>query len=283
MAQRSNYWSCSPFADWLRGTLKGDAKTSDGWEEWRKEASTKYPFRYWLAEEGLDAVQNFLWWPVDKIYDIKYYINNRYISRTNSLTAHPKDIRPGQWCDVGHRFLPCLFNELVDFVEVELAWWHLAWSPEERPKYNMPWWAVGWWRVRLWRCPQAGLDNLDWQSKLVAKEDYGLNPGDKGYGEPTYQAERALEILALYKWWTEVYRNRPDPHDASGWSAYCEKKRQLDPDNSMAIFSSKGETKELKKEADRALKLLKKIEEQYEKEDEQMMIRLIKVRNALWT
>ncbi len=281
MAQRSNYWSCSKFADWLRGTPKGGAKTSDDWDDWHDEASKKYPIRYWIAEEALDAVQNFIWWPVDKIYDIKYYINNRWISRTHSLTAHPRDIKPGQWCDVGNRFLPCLFNELVDYVEIELAWWHLAWSPEERSKYNMPWWAVGWFRIRTWRCPQAGLDNLKWQSELVWKEDEVHDPNDPKIGKPTYQAEKALEILALYKWWTEVYPNRPDVHDASGWSAYCEKKRQSNPNGSL--FSNKGETKELRKEADRALKLSRKIEEQYEKEDEQMMIRLIKIRNSLWT
>ena len=50
-----------------------------------------------------------------------------------------------------------------------------------------------------------------------------------------------------------------------------------------ALFSEKGETKEIRKMADVALKKLRKIEEQYEKEDEAMMIRLIKIRNSLWT
>lgn len=283
MAQRSRYWSCSKFADWLRGTPKGDAKTSDDWEDWRIGASKLHPVRYWIAEEALDAIQNFIWWPVDRIYDVKYYINNRWITRTHSLTAHPRDIKPGTWCDVGNRFLPCLFNELVDFVEVELAWWHLAWSPEERPKYNMPWWAVGWWRIRTWRCPQAGLDNLKWQSELVWREGEGFEPGDPNIGQPTYQAEKAIEILALYKWWKEVYPNRPDPHDASGWSEYCERKRALNPDNSMSIFSNKGETEELRKFGNEALQRTTEIEQAYEQEDEEMLIRLIKVRNSLWT
>ena len=280
-----NYWTCSKFADWLRGTPKLGAGTSDEWDEWRETAKAK-TFRYWLAEEGLDILQNIVMFIPDKIHAVKYYINNRYISRTHSLTAHPKDIRPGQWCDVGNRFLPCLFNELVDFVEIELAWWHLAWSPEERPKYNMPWWAVGWWRIRTWRCPQAGLDNLDWQSKLVWKEEE-CKPGSPNIGKPTYQAERAVEILALYKWWTEVYRNRPDPHEASGWSAYCDLKRKIAEERGAssfsAMFSEKGETKETRKMADQALKKLRKIEADYEKEDEQMMIRLIKIRQSLWT
>ncbi len=279
MAQRSNYWSCSKFADWVRGKPKLKAGTCDQWHEWEVEAKRYNPVRYWIAEEALDAVQNFIWWPVDKLYDVKYYINNRWISRTHSLTAHPRDIKPGRWCDVGNRFLPCLFNELVDFVEVELAWWHLAWEGKEaRKQYNMPWWAVGWWRVRLWRCPQAGLDNLKWQSELVWKEEE-CAPGSKNIGKPTPQAEKAIEILALYKWWTEVYPTRPDPHDASGWSAYCREKEAL---NDGRLFGSK-ETSELRKKGDKSLKLLRKIEQQYEREDEQMMIRLIKIRNGLWT
>ena len=281
-----NYWTCTKFADWIRGTTKLSAGTSEEWHEWEKRAKADYPIRWWLAEEGLDILQKIVMFVPDKIYAVKYYINNRYITRTHSLTAHPKDIRPGQWCDVGNRFLPCLFNELVDFVEVELAWWHIAWAGKaEKEKYKAPFWATGWFRWRTWRCKQAGLDNLDWQSKIVAKEDYGLQPGDKGYGEPTRQAINAQEILALYKWWTEVYPNRPDPHDASGWSAYCDLKREMSEGSSSfhAMFRNDNETKATRKMADQALKKLRKIEEAYEKEDEAMMVRLIKIRQSLWT
>lgn len=282
MAQHSNYWSCSKFADWLRGTPKLQAGTSEEWSAWRRHAKKVHKFRFWLAEEGLDYIQDFVTWPVRKLYDIKYYINNRWITRTHALTAHARDLPRGQWADVGNRFLPCLFNELVDFVEVELAWWHLAWSgKEERAKYNMPWWAVGWWRVRVWRCPQAGLDNLEWQMNIRADESYGLKEGDKGWNQPTRQAINAKEILDLYKWWTETYRNRPDPYDASGWTAYCEMKRaNLDDDES---FFSEPKDPKIRKLGDRALKLCSKIEEQYRKEDEQMMIRLIRIRDSLWT
>lgn len=280
---RSNYWSCSKFADWIRGIKKGSAKTGRGWREWEQEGKAKYPIRFWIAEEALDAIQNFIWWPVDRLHDIKYYINNRWVTRTHSLTAHPRDIKPGQWQDVGNRFLPCLFNELVDFVEVELAWWHLAWSPEERPKYNMPWWAVGWWRIRIWRCPQAGLDNLEWQRKLVWNEDELLDKDDPRYGKPTRQAVNAQEILDLYTWWTKVYPNRPDPHDAGGWTAVCNRRREKNGGDGMSLFDSDNETPAEKRETMKALKLSQKIEDQYNKEDEAMMIRLIKIRQSLWT
>jgi hypothetical protein len=239
----------------------------------------RHNFRYWLAEEGLDILQKIVYWPTDTLHSIKYYVNNRFITHTHRLTAHPRDIKPGEWRDVGNRFLPCLFNELVDFVEVELAWWHLAWSPEERPKYNMPWWAVGWWRVRTWRCPQAGLDNLEWQRQLRWKEDE-VGKDFKGLGELTPQAVKAQEILDLYTWWTTTYRDRPDPYEASGWSAACEASRLA---NGGKLSWSTPKDPVLKKAQDKAHKLLQKIEADYEKEDEAMMIRLIKVRHGLWT
>lgn len=283
MAQRSNYWSCSSFADWLRGTPKGGAKTAGDWRRWTKESKLKHPIRYWIAEEGLDAVQNFLWWPVDKIYDLKYYINNRWVSRTHSLTAHPRDIKPGTWCDVGYRFLPCLFNELVDYVEKELAWWHIAWDDEAKKKYKAPFWSKGWFRWRTWRCPEAGLDNLNWQMTLTNTGDW-IDESDPDYGKPTPQAVNAKEIYDLYTWWTEVYPNRPDPHDVSGWSAYCNRKRNDDDDDSIwGSLDHENETPEQREEVSKMLDHCHAIEESYKQEDTEMMIRLIKVRNALWT
>jgi hypothetical protein len=278
MAQRSNYWSCSKFADWVRGTPKQGALTADGWHEWENEAKGYNPIRYWIAEEALDAIQNFIWWPVDQLYAFKYYINNRFVSRTHSLTAHSRDIKPGQWQDVGNRFLPCLFNELVDFVEIESAWSHIAWGDaKDKAKYNAPFWASGWFRWRTWRCPQAGLDHLDWAMTLTNEE--WLEDGEKHLVEPTGQAIRAKEIKELYLWWTVTYRNRPDPYDASGWSEYCEKTRLL---NDGRLFGSK-KTPELEELSTRSHELLQKIEADYAAEDEAMMIRLIKARDSLWT
>jgi hypothetical protein len=284
MAHHSKYWSCTPFADWLRGTAKLQAGTAEEWDEWTTTAKMKHNFRYWLAEEFLGNLQDFVTWPTRKMYDLKYYINNRWITRTHALTAHRRDIKPGEWRDVGNRFLPCLFNELVEFVEVELAWWQIAWCSDKEvlAKYKTPFWAKGWWRVRTWRCKQAGLDNLDWQSKLRWAEDEGFEPGDERIGQLTPQAKNAQEILDLYKWWTEVYHQRPDPHDASGWTEYCARKRKEYGETGLGFMkeSADPDTRAL---GDTALKKTQEIEAAYEAEDEEMMIRLIKVRNSLWT
>ena len=280
MAQHSHYWSCSPFADWLRGTKKLSMGTSEQWDDWTTAAQMKHNFRYWLAEEALSHVQDFVTWPERKLNDIRYYINNRWVSRSHSLTAHPRDIKPGQWQDVGNRILPCLFNELVDFVEIEQAWHHCMWSDDAKTKFETPWWRKGWLRWRTWRCPEAGLEYLKWASELVVDKDMGATPGEKGYGEPTYQAKSAKEIIELYTWWTVTYRARPDPYDASGWTEACEAQRAA---NGGKLSFSTPKDPVLKKQSDKAHKLLQKIEEDYEKEDEAMMIRLIKIRQSLWT
>jgi len=215
---------------------------------------------------------------MDKLNDVRYYINNRWVSKSHALTAHPRDIRPGSWCDVGNRFLPCLFNELVDFVEIEQAWHYCMWNEEERVKYNVPWYRSGWLRWRTWRCPEAGLAYLTWASTLTNEEF--LEEGEKHLAEPTYQAKAAKEIIELYTWWTTVYRNRPDPYEASGWTATCEASRIA---NGGRLNFGTEKDPVLKKASDKAHKLLQKIEKAYEAEDEAMMIRLIKVRQGLWT
>jgi hypothetical protein len=282
MAQHTRYWSCTPFADWLRGTKKLSMGTSEQWDEWTTAAQMKHNFRYWLAEEALGHLQDFVTWPIRKVYDAKYYINNRWVTRTHALTAHPRDIKPGSWSDVGNRFLPCLFNELVDFVEIETAWSHIAWgSEEDRAKYKAPFWATGWFRWRTWRCPQAGLEHLNWAMSLTCGEDWGVDKDSPDFGKPTGQALRAKEIKELYLWWTVAYRNRPDPYEASGWTAACEAQREAN--GGKFNWSSREKNPTLKKASDKAHKLLQKIETAYEKEDEAMMIRLIKVRHGLWT
>lgn len=272
---RNHYWTTSKFADWLRGTVKADALGSREWREWHRAARSRHPVRYWLAEEGLDYAQRFFYYIPDRIYAVKYYVNNRWVTRTQALTAHADDITPGTWCDVGYRFLPCLFNELRNFVEVELAWWHIAWaSAEEKAKYRAPFWATGWFRWRTWRCAEAGLDNLSWQMSLTNKEWCSEDHPD--YGKPTRQAEAAREIYELYNWWVNVRPMRPEPMAVSGWSAYCDQRHRAGESWFDVDESNPVDTRPM-------LDMMNELEAKYEKEDEDMMIRLIKIRQALWT
>ena len=275
---RSHYWTIGKFADWIRGTPGPGALTSEGWDAWHTKAQAAHPIRYWIAEEGLDHLQKFVYYIPDKLNDVRYYINNRWVSNSHALTAHPRDIQPGNWSDVGNRFLPCMFNELVDFVEIEQAWHHCIWSDDMKTKYDVPWYRKGWLRWRTWRSAEAGMEYLRWAETLTNEEF--LEEGEKHKAEPTYQAKAAKEIIQLYTWWTVTYRNRPDPYEASGWTAACEASRIA---NGGRLNFSGDKDPVLKKASDKAHKLLQKIEADYEKEDEEMMIRLIKIRGSLWT
>lgn len=274
MASHSKYWSCSSLADWIRGTSKGRAKTSKEWREWEKAARKKHPIRYWIAEEALTFFQDFVTWPVRKLYDVKYYINNRWVTKTHALTA--TSLKKGNWHEYETRLLHSMFDELVNYVEIEEAWSHVAWDKEARKKYNAPFYSCGWFRWRTWRSPEAGVAKLEWASTLT-NEDW-LDESEKHLAEPTSQALDAREILELYNWWKTVRPQRPDPHDASGWSELCERRRESGED--LLYFEDRNEQD--REETRRALDLAHQIEEKYNAEDEEMMIRLIRIRRSVW-
>ena len=152
------------------------------------------------------------------------------------------------------------------------------WNEEERKKFKTPWWRSGWLRWRTWRSPEAGMEYLKWASTLTNEEF--LDEGEKHLAEPTYQANSAKEIIELYTWWTTTYRNRPEPMEASGWTAYCEAARLA---NGGRLNFGTDKTPELAEMSKIAMDKMHKMEEEYEAEDEAMMIRLIKVRQSLWT
>lgn len=283
--QHAHYWACTKIGDMIRGTIKPMAATMDEWNEWDTRAKQAHPFRYWLVEDAFGVVQDAIGYIPRKFTSARQYLDNRFITRSNSLTASPKNIPPGTWCDVGDRFLPCLFNELKDFVEIEKGWMNVIWDTEAQRKYNTPWRVLHRW-VRFfptsrWRSAEAGLAHLDWEISLMCDESYGLSPDDPQYNEPTPQAISAAEIKALYLWWTLEYPNRPDPHDLSGWTEWYETKYP------NGLFDNPTPTLPIWREdtvkSTEVLNKLMEIEAKYDAEDEAMLYRLIKIRHSLWT
>ena len=123
--------------------------------------------RYWLAEEGLDHVQKIINRPRNRLQDARHYIDNRWISKTHSLTSN---LKKGQWHEFETRLLYSTFDSLVDFVEIELAWFHMACSDEAYKKYKAPWY-----RTILcfsaYRNPELGM-RLSFLAGATSKEEY---------------------------------------------------------------------------------------------------------------
>lgn len=267
---RIHYWSCSALADRIRGIDKPNSADPADWKEWKIQAKKKHPLRYWFAEEGLDKIQDLVYWPVDFLKSIRYYVNNRWITKTHSLTSK---LEKGRWHEFDTRLLHCMFDELVDFVEVEQAWMQVVFADdEEHKKYAVPWWRERPFRIKGWRSAAAGLDYLEWAASLKWNDDW-ISKDDPDYGKCTPQALVAQETIALYKWWTEVRPARPDPYLASGWTEFCAKKEYWSEERSL----------EDKEESQRIRDIMDKMEEEYESEDTEMMIRLIRNRGGLWT
>lgn len=264
---RTSYWSSSKIGNWIRGTEYPEHASSQGWDAISAIAKATHPVRYWIAETLLDKIQDVVMFPQDKYYDIKYYIDNRWVTKTHALTAHPKDIKLGEWCDLGYRFLPCMFNELVNFVEIELAWSFIRWDNENaKAKYNYPNYWFG--HFRDWRCKQAGLDYLQWASTISYSNSENKVP------QLSQQALVAIELAKLYTWWTEERPNRVDPSDVSGINEFY--------DNDKGdIFRDRPPEEDAKLKSMREIEY--DIEQRYQIEDTEMMIRLIKIRDGLWT
>jgi len=272
---RRNYWSCTKFADWLRGTPKLKAGTSEEWRAWTKAAKTK-KWRYWLAEEGLDCLQNFVCWPVDLINSIRYHLDNRWIVKTHALTSN---LKRGQWYDFDTRMLHALFDELVNFVEIDQAWRHVLSADEKRNsgRYGKRF------HLERWRSPEAGLAHLEWAANLKHDEEW-VDKDDPDFGKPTAQALAAQEITLIYKWWKEERPKRPDPMDASGWSSYCEEHRQIAEEaGDESFWPNLSSDDSNRNRSHEILEICHRIEKEQEDEDTAMLIRLVKIRNHLWT
>ena len=248
---RYNYWSCSNLADIIRGTKKPYALGCKEWDDWHNEAKKKYPTRYWLAEKGLKKLQDFVMFPSDLYHTIKIYIQNRWIDQTHVLKT---GLKPGEYYEFDYKVLHGLFNELSDYVEIELA---TTSRYDKSKKYKF---VNG-------RSREAGLDHLNWASSLVYNEDYGTSKEDKHYGEMTPQALSAQKVKELYLWWKDIRPNRPDPHEVYKFKDFEDEH-----------FSSK-----ISKEYKKALSSIEKTEKQYDKEDTEKLIELIKIRREIWS
>lgn len=281
MAFRHNYWSCSKFASWLLTTFgstpKPGAATAEEWSDWRASVRKEHPVVYWVTEEALDGVQNFLYWPYDKMKNAHDYIFNRYVSKSHILRT---GLKPGEYNGVEEQLFGALGTLIQDFIEVEKAWHHCACDDKARAKFGTPW-TFRRFSFSEWRCPEAGLELLEWEIGLKMDEDWGVEKDNPEYGKPTGQALRAMEQKRLYLWWTKERLARKDPYEESGWSEWCNRKREDGGDSLADLFGEK--TEEEQEESSRRLLILRELEEKQEKEDEEFMYSVIKIRSSLRT
>lgn len=235
---RFNYWTCSKFADFVRGEKKPFALEWGAWDEWKKEQKKKRPIRFWLSDTFLGYLQDIIYYPYDIYNEIRHYVRRRWVDKTHFLKT---GLKPGHYYELDKRILHGLFNELVDFVEIELA--HLSlW--DRTKKY----------RFKNGRSVEAAYEYFEWATNLKYDEDWMVNPEDDRYGELTDQAKAAIKIKELYEWWTKIRPLRDDP--------YLTINKDTHGENYFEAIAF--------------------VEEDQYNEDNEMLIRLIKIRRELW-
>ncbi len=225
------------------------------------------------------------------------YLEYRVYRRFNIIKLNT--LKPGYY-DTDTRLLHGMFNLLVDFVEIEKANLERVFGND---LYNRPCFGKRYYRMyrrieRLFkspRSPEEGLRYLDWE---INSSDLDMPPNQREY---------AKEVKELYLWWKNTFLTRKDEYDEVGltyfWEKMDEKYKNLAKDSSTnitwlyhrsfryfikdsddlgwimeSILSEEEKAKE-KELLNQCWALEKK---RYEEETE-MLIRLIKIRDGLWT
>jgi hypothetical protein len=251
------------FKKWLFPTMP-DVASMEEWDEWNSTAEQS-KFKWFIA----DTVPT--WFAVTFQYRYENAISklkSKYIRKHNLIKVNT--LKDDEWYDTDTRMMHGMFQLLIDFVELEKAHMEIAFNITDAPRYM---------RKVNYRSAEMGLKYLDWEISL-SKEEGGLN-----------QSKNAKIIKELFVWWKYGRPSRIEPMDARGsmgmstnefYSDMDDDKNENDRISSMfaQIDRRKDKEPELYESVNKACEAA---EEKYEKEDEQMLIKLVKIRKSLWT
>lgn len=249
LKHRFNYWTCSKVADFIRGEKKPYALQLQEWDEWKDRQKKERPIRYWLSDTLLEKLQDFFYFPYDVYSNVKSYVRNRWIDKTHYLKT---GLKPGKYYEFDTRILHGLFNELVDYVEMELA-------------IIAKWNTYKTYTFKNGRCAEAAIDYFKDAEDTVEKTRRKIAEQPKT--SPFYSnlmnslafdeqhLEQTNQIKELYEWWTKIRPLRDDPYLTISEETHGDKWVQL-------------------------IEFV--LKDQYD-EDTSMLIKLIKIRDRLWT
>jgi hypothetical protein len=236
--------------------------SSKGWRLFKKEFKEVAPVRYWFKHEFRYFILPIKW----KCETIRNWIRYRTYDRYHIVDT---GLTPGYY-DPLTTMLHVNFNIMKDFVEVEQAWHSYMWSDDWKTQ-------ASWYEKHMpfyrffypFRRPDLGIKHLEWASTL---DDPSLPPHERCDS----QAQHARELLIIYKWWVH---DRP-ARKKIDYPEYSDQGL----DGLLACFDADFDQTAPDFVAHRAA-MDKGIDqdELWEKEDEEFLIRLMKIRRGLWT
>jgi len=224
--------------------------TSEQWQEWNLTCKKNKPIIYWLREVFPDYIN------LGKYYrKIKNYIRFRTLAKYHIIDT---GLKPNYY-DKDTILLHGMFSLLVDFIENEKAHMYIISNNYHNNNLVQFWKKINIFRNRYkYKNKIAGLAYLSWEMTLNGS-----------------QAESAKEQYELYKWWTEIRPSRLDSYDAVGLTKWLDKNGRS--------FGLNVYTAEQQAEKQKLYNMAFALEESEHNEDTEMLIRLIKIRDHLWT
>ena len=154
----------------------------------------------------------------------------------------PSYLPSGKWYDTDVRMLHSMFGLLTDYVEIELAYMNKL-CESNSYQSNGSWY-------ELMRSREDGLKYIEWEC---------ANSGD----DTTPAVKRDL-----YLWWNDVRPQREDPYEVTGYNEYCDVNGWDNWETDVPQLRY-------------MLNKIRVMEEEYEIEDTEMMLKLVKIRHSL--
>lgn len=235
------------------------AATAKEWRVWHAENRKKYPIRYFLTQ----SLPRFFTKIRNKILAdcvaLKQFFYFRFIDKHHVIKT---DLKPG-WHNFDEKILHVNFQLLVDYVELYCAW-NEGWKPSL--------WKLITKGANAWRCREMGLKHLS--PHAVPKSISDDNPHAKQISKIN-QVHK--DLVDLYIWWKDVRPNRRNPYESVSWKNFHANHEGeniwdwMESDNKEAVYK-------LKQASEEAWIL----EDSYEKEDQEQLMKLISLRKYLW-
>ena len=185
------------------------------------------------------------------------------------------DLKPGKYHDYEDRLMHGMFHSFVLMIETEFA----SLAPHSPVVVKRPWWR------RLSACispirdSKLGLAYLQQEMSLI--DPLRIDQRD------VRQASSAMEAIVIYTWWTQIRPTRRSIEDESGYTKFMdqmrEKYKDREPDMRYSAYTMRKHMTPA--ESDIHLAILadhRRIVTERHAEDDDMLIRLIKLRRDLW-
>ena len=239
------------------------------WDDWHKKIKSEKPFSYFILKyvpEQFDhAYKRYIKYPINSFMS---FVCCRFIEKYYLIDT---GLNKNRHHDFDQRSMNGIFNMIVNHIESTLAFNFLCGLPDEERKNvkGITFLNYHWPYLTTFKNPELGLKHLKWEMTLDS-------PSLPIHDQSICQAETARELWELYHWWKFIRPNRIEPMDASGWSDWCSKYKNIGN-----LFRRKLNKSE-KEQEQQILDKLHEIEKNYNDEDDAQFIRLIKIRRNIW-